>query len=809
MCYTLLCFILLLSSSFASTKEGLHLVNPNLQVIIDLLDAANSGRSPKASNSPHYRRVVKTLEALKEKEISTGSNAVNKASPKPFFAKRDLLSSSSSILDEDLVDYVCQESVALNDDVSDGRSSVLSFICGENDASKIPLVRAFSINSANGFIKLEETSDDDNEYTNIDGVDCQLYSNTVAALTKVASVKVPDTCRRSQTLDTYELLKSPVSVADAIAFNIGMPEKTKRGLSLETFLHRNNKLSVANVPGKIRCESSIETFLPLSSLDNKENKPKASYDPNVAFKNTPTKKGNVIKKRIAVIGAGLEGTTLGLQFNNLSKTENQFNKDIRVISHTTLFTDDEHPMDGASKTGFLVHGKGSEYSTDALSALCCRLGGGHLAETYPTLFPPEQDPSVIFAVNENSDKPLYEETQKATRRLSKNMYYEVRDTPDIKRNLSKSQDELKKEMTEEVNSPKIKSAFISFKDRPMNVLKRDILLKREIEKAENITLQTNYKVHAVTSHKDKNNNFYYKIIRMIDGKQEVYDNNFDYVIIAAWCGTQLILENSAKLADNENYSYEKRISNSHPVVAKPRVMALCKGDMRNRKTIMTMPDGNMFHPVTDKFGVVYSAKLRGAYPPEGVSLTPAMAIEQGKNSLNNLKENFKKENESQKGTFDDVTHIGSAIINIVIDENTPLEIRHYKRPFKTEDGKTIAIPKKATQATMMATDVINMYFQDILKDNINNPCGKKLCDYARRGIEETGRIMNEDGLYNGKKFPDFLKILLDDNVSEVEMSNEFILLMKHFILTPEGKESYRAEELRMAGLKEHVKQPGC
>ena len=148
------------------------------------------------------------------------------------------------------------------------------------------------------------------------------------------------------------------------------------------------------------------------------------------------------------------------------------------------------------------------------------------------------------------------------------------------------------------------------------------------------------------------------------------------------------------------------------------------------------------------------------------------------------------------------------IINIVIDENTPLEIRHYKRPFKTEDGKTIAIPKKATQATMMATDVINMYFQDILKDNINNPCGKKLCDYARRGIGETGRIINEDGLYNGKKFPDFLKILLDDNVSQVEMSNEFLLLMKHFILTPEGKESYRAEELRMAGLKEHVKQPG-
>ncbi len=56
---------------------------------------------------------------------------------------------------------------------------------------------------------------------------------------------------------------------------------------------------------------------------------------------------------------------------------------------------------------------------------------------------------------------------------------------------------------------------------------------------------------------------------------------------------------------------------------------------------------------------------------------------------------------------------------------------------------------------------------------------------------------------------DFLKILLDDNVSEVEMSNEFLLLMKHFILTPEGKESYRAEELRMAGLKEHVNQAGC
>lgn len=457
------------------------------------------------------------------------------------------------------------------------------------------------------------------------------------------------------------------------------------------------------------------------------------------------------KINIAIVGGGGMGVNLALLLSNISTefTKRCLSSGDMVHIVVTIFERNNTLLNGsASETAFMLHRGGYEYSLHKETMSTCRMAGDLYVKMFPGLFPPTKSGSVNFLINNDTSKPLTADMQKETREKAKNIVDAAYGTPKDNCLKSVSYDEIDNKTIEEMGSGKIISGIKSSRDISIDVLKNDINLKKEIERRENIKVKTSYKVERVESRFDKSGANKYTVIGE-DG--EPYENVFDHVVMAAWCGTEEIL-NTPELGRDLNpvENLDHNASDAFPRIKESRAIALYAGNMRRVKSTHTLVGGNLIHKLSSKLAAGCGCEEGASYPRKGKRHIPLRdAHAHGQRIFDRLNANF-----SDK-YYGKLVYIGTKIQETLIP-NYNREERAFVPPMVDKDGRIIAIPSKLTYSASLAVLTLNVIFEQMLK--IEGVFSGSNQDLIKKMMGEVSGIARNDCVYTGVKLPEYLKL---------------------------------------------------
>ncbi|MDP4724809.1 MAG: hypothetical protein NWS47_00735, partial [Alphaproteobacteria bacterium] len=473
------------------------------------------------------------------------------------------------------------------------------------------------------------------------------------------------------------------------------------------------------------------------------------------------------------------GVNLALLLSNIST---EFTKRCRssvdkVHIVVTIFERNNTLLNGsASETAFMLHRGGYEYSLHAETMSTCRMAGDLYVKMFPDLFPPTKSGSTNFLINSDTSKPLTADTQKETRDKAKNIVDAAYGTPEDNRLKSVSFDEIDNKTIEEMGAGKIISGIKSSRDISRDVLKNNINLKNEVKRRGNIKVKTNYKVKCVKSSVDRSGPKKYIVIGE-DG--EPYENVFDHVVMAAWCGTEEIL-NTPELGRDLNpvENLDHNASDAFPRIKESRAIALYTGNMRRVKSTHTLVGGNLIHKLSGKLAAGCGCEEGASYPLKGKRDIPLRdAHVHGWKIFNRLNANFSNKYHGN------LVYIGTKIQETLIPSYNREE-RAFVPPMVDKDGRIIAIPSKLTYSASLAVLTLNVIFEQMLEV-------KDVLSASHRGLiekmmGEVSGIARNDCVYTGIKLPEYLKLKMKSIVSKNEILRESLLFMGSFILNKKG-----------------------
>eukprot|EP01035_Chromulina_nebulosa_P024581 gene24581-32014_t len=477
--------------------------------------------------------------------------------------------------------------------------------------------------------------------------------------------------------------------------------------------------------------------------------------------------------KIAIVGGGGAGTIITALLSNVS----QYSEDVRF--DITLFEKNPRLINGSTfETAAVLHAGGREYSNDMQTASHCQMTGELFERMFPDLYT-DQDHPIVFAVN--SDSSLTTDIQKKTHDHAKQLTSNLRNNS-TESSYIDSQNEIPKETIQTIFSSNLAGGVLSKRDKLMNIFKRNILLKKYVSVAENITIRVNTSVSRIF----KNDAGCFEIINN-NGLR--YKTQFDQVILTAWDQIDIILKASSVR--------EHTLTDFCEFTAEDRVIALC--DIRHiaplYKTtpIFTLTGGAMFIPLNDDVGIAYRCIEEGSYPTSGEKEIPSeKVLQHGQVIVDELKNIFQRNNGSRE-PFESIKLLGARRQKVVRKSNSSLDKRHYEPPMVTPEGIIVALPPKATFIGSMALQT----FEQLLM-RLPDSCKT----FKEQWIQEIKKIVpNDNCLYTGVRLPDVFMIRTRDEITQKDIINETLCYFESCCLNQNGKkmsETYQEQSESMS-----------
>jgi hypothetical protein len=551
------------------------------------------------------------------------------------------------------------------------------------------------------------------------------------------------------------------------------------GLAYTSFLGKHGSSSDSD---------RFNSFFVKQSPDNSsDGTPLGSYSSDSGYTTTDTsyskastkevpflRQSNILHKRkkvevsIAIVGGGGAGSVIASLLSNLS------DEDEDVIFKITILERSPQIINGSAfETAAILHAGGREYPKDKTTAAQCQMAGDLFKAMFPELYTDEMQP-IVFAIDPQS--ALSPEIQEETHQNAKNITSTFDHVSPIDK---QSQYKIPTEILQST-FPNLPSGILSGDDIPMDIFKRNALLKRNILSSKNIVIKTGFEVLAIL---DKGRSF-----EIFDKNGQAYAEVFDQVIMTVWDQTKNILCFSLDDVDKPAPVLESAPCSTidfSKFTVEGRVLALCDishVEPQKRTPIMTLTCGGMFIPLNDDVALACRCVEGATYPKgEATEVGRAEVLEHGQRIIDGLEVILGKDN--------GVKLLGARYQHIVRKAETELATRVYEPPIVPQKGIIVGIPPKATFIGSLALQIME---QVLL--NLPEAC----LVFKEKWLHEVRRIVpNDDCLYTRRILPKAFTINIKDELSRVDVIKETLAYFESCRLTPNGEILYKEYKDRL------------